>query len=214
MTRPQCCGVDQMFNDKTAQADLKTYYRKGPNKATRVLIEQVSQRGVQGSALLDIGGGIGVIQHALVERGAAHITHVDASRAYLETARQEATRRGHADRVDFRFGDFVDIAPELEQADIVTLDRVICCYDDMPSLVEASAKLARRAYGIIIPLDRWWVAGAGKAFNALLSIFTRNPYRMFIHPTAEIERILAAQGLRREFYKRVGIWQVAVYARS
>lgn len=214
MTRPQCCGIEQMFDDKTARADLKHYLKKGPSKATRTLIEQVSRGGLEGQRLLDIGGGIGMIHHELLPRGLAAVTHVDASSAYLQTARTETERRGHAAKVDFRFGDFVDLAPQLEPAEIVTLDRVICCYDDMPALVRASAALARRCYAIVIPLDVAWLQAAGRIANFFLGVFTRNPYRLFIHSTAEVERLLAEHGLQRAFYKRHGLWQVLVYQRT
>ncbi|MBI3160728.1 MAG: methyltransferase domain-containing protein [Chloroflexi bacterium] len=214
MTRPQCCGIEQMFDDKTAQADLKTYLRKGPSKATRELIEQVAQGGVEGKRLLDIGGGVGIIQHELAGRGLARITHVDASTAYLKTAQEEAERRGHAGRADFRFGDLVELAPELEPADIVTLDRVICCYDDMPALVAASARLAKGLYAIVIPIDGRWVARGAAVANFFLKLFARTQYRMFIHSTQEIERILDEHGLRRSFYKRRGFWQVILYQRA
>jgi magnesium-protoporphyrin O-methyltransferase len=214
MTRPQCCGIEQMFDDKTAQADLKAYRRKGPSKATRELIEEVAQSGLEGQHLLDIGGGVGIIQHELAGRGLARITHVDASTAYLKTAQEEAERRGHAGKVEYRFGDFVELAPALEPADLVTLDRVICCYDDMPALVAASARLARRLYAIVIPIDGGWVARGAAVANFFLRLFTRTSYKMFIHPTREIERILAEHGLRRRFYRRRGFWQVIVYQRG
>ncbi len=214
MTKPQCCGIEQMFDDKTAQADLKEYLKKGPSKATRTLIEQVSAGGLAGLRLLDVGGGIGMIHHELLPRGLAAVTHVDASSAYLATARAESERRGHAEQVEFQFGDFVDLAPGLAPADIVTLDRVICCYDDMPALVRASAALARQRYAIVIPLDAGWIQTIGRIANFFLRVFTRNPYRLFIHPTAEIERLLAETGLQRSFYKRHGFWQVLVYQRA
>jgi magnesium-protoporphyrin O-methyltransferase len=44
----------------------------------------------------------------------------------------------------------VDLAGQLEPAGVVTLDRVICCYDDMQQLVSLSAarveKLLRLVY--------------------------------------------------------------------
>lgn len=35
----------------------------------------------------------------------------------------------------FRYGDFVSLAPDLETADLVTLDRVVCCYPELEPLV-------------------------------------------------------------------------------
>ncbi len=42
---------------------------------------------------------------------------------------------------------------------------------------------------------------------------SRNPFRIYAHPTKEVEEIVLAEGLHRIFYKRVGFWQVIVYSR-
>jgi magnesium-protoporphyrin O-methyltransferase len=89
--------------------------------------------------LLDIGGGLGGIQHALLAGGVVQATYVDASSAYMKAAREEAIRREIDEQITFLHGDFVDLAEEIPSAEIVTLDRVVCCYDDMQALVRLSA---------------------------------------------------------------------------
>jgi magnesium-protoporphyrin O-methyltransferase len=54
----------------------------------------------------------------------------------------------------FLRGDFVALASELPSVDIVTLDRVICCYPHMEALVAGSASKARRLYGAVFPRER------------------------------------------------------------
>lgn len=49
----------------------------------------------------------------------------------VDAAQEEAKRKGLDDRIRFYHGDFVDLASEIPPADIVTLDRVICCYPDI-----------------------------------------------------------------------------------
>ena len=59
-------------------------------------------------------------------------------------------------------GDFVERAHELEPVDIVTLDRVVCCYPDMPAMLGSAAPLARRTLGLIIPRGTRFIrAGVG-----------------------------------------------------
>jgi magnesium-protoporphyrin O-methyltransferase len=144
--------------------------------------------------------------------GISKSVSVDASSAYLVFARQEAERVGTADRVTFLHGNFVEVAPKLEPADIVTLDRVICCYDDMPSLVSSSAALTKKFYGVVFPIENWLVEAAVMIGNFFLWL-SRNPFRIFAHPTKEVEEIVLAEGLHRIFYKRVGFWQVIVFGR-
>src|SRR5688500_17373791 len=143
--RMDCCakGYDEMFDDAQATKDLKSFRHDGPEPTTRALLNLLRAQNVTGATLLDIGGGVGAIHHELIDAGVHRAVHVDASAAYIQVARQEAERRGHADRVEFHHGDFVDLAERVPLADVVTLDRVICCYPDMPALVEASATRAR-----------------------------------------------------------------------
>lgn len=208
----QCQGIESMFDRSTAQSNLKDYRRKGAAKTTRLLEGAVIAAGVQGRTLLDIGGGIGAIQIDLLKAGAATATDVDASTAYLEAAQEESARQGLAERVQYRHGNFIDLAPEIAPADIVTLDRVICCYPDMPALVNASAARATRTYALVYPRDAWWIR---KGFP-LGNIFMRlrgSHFRVFVHPTAAVEAILSGLGFRRRYHGQTIFWQVAVYER-
>ncbi|MDH5588764.1 MAG: class I SAM-dependent methyltransferase, partial [Gemmatimonadota bacterium] len=151
----QCEGIEAFFDDGVARRELRRYRRKGVGGTTRILLEALRSpsagTGVAGRSFLDIGGGVGAIQHELMAAGATHGTHADASPAYLDAARSEGERRGHADRVRYVLGDFVDVADDIEPADVVTLDRVVCCYPDMPALVDASASRALESYGLVFP---------------------------------------------------------------
>src|SRR4026209_19957 len=69
-------------------------------------------------------------------------------------ARAEARRRGVLERLEFVDGDFVSRSASIDAADIVTLDRVVCCYPDVESLVRLSSSRARSAYGLVLPRDR------------------------------------------------------------
>lgn len=209
---PQCEGIELTFNEETADEDLRLYRAEGADETTTWLIDELKTRGVDGLTLLDIGGGVGAIQHELLEDGAASAVHVDASSAYIETAQREAKRRKLRERIEWHHGNFVDLAPELAPADIVTLDKVICCYDDMPALVRSSAKLARRYYGIVLPRDVVWFRAAAKVMNFFQGIF-RNPYRMFVHPHEKIEKIIKRAGLKRTFTRHNFLWQVILYSR-
>ncbi|MEX1071445.1 MAG: methyltransferase domain-containing protein [Anaerolineales bacterium] len=209
----QCEGIEQTFNEEAADEDLRFYRAEGLDETTEWLVDEIKAQGVNGATLLDIGGGVGMIQHELLKGGAASAVHVDASSAYIEAAQREAKRRRLREKIEWRHGNFVDIAKELSPADVVTLDKVICCYDDMPSLVKSSAKLARRFYGIVTPRDTWYFRFGAKFMNMWQALF-RNPYRMFVHPIEDIERHIKKAGLKRTFLKQDFMWRVAVYTRA
>jgi hypothetical protein len=213
MTRCQCDGIERCFNPRRVTSELERYRKRGLAKSSRLLVEALREQGVEGLTLLDIGGGVGAVIHALLQAGARQATDVDASAAYLSVAQNEAERRGLAERISFEHGDFVALAPTLPAAGIVTLDRVICCYDDMPALVGLSAARAQKLYGVVYPRDTWWIRLFMRVQNVIMRAM-RAPMRFFVHPTAAVEVAIRAQGLERRFYRTAGPWQVVVYART
>ncbi len=208
----QCQGFETFFNKKRTTRELEQYRKKGPRKTTRTLIDALKAEGVRGMALLDIGGGIGVIQHELLSAGASSATNVEASTAYIEAMKEETERQGHADRVSFYHGDFVDLAPDIPSADIVTLDRVICCYRDMEALVGLSSARAGKLYGVVYPRDTWWTRIGWAIFDFVFGVL-RNPFRAFVHPTEAVDAVVRGSGLEPRFYRQTAIWQVVVYER-
>lgn len=209
---PHCQSADRFFDQRVAAADLRHYRQHGATGTTRQLLDALTSAGGAEMTLLDIGGGIGVIQHELRAAGVNEITGVDASRAYLAMARSEAERLGYATVTRYVYGDFVALADEIAAADIVTLDRVICCYPDMAALMHSAAAKAGRLLGLVYPRDRWWT----KAGVAILNLGPRvrgSAFRSFVHPTAAVEGVAAANGLRRIAHHEGAIWQVVVFAR-
>jgi 2-polyprenyl-3-methyl-5-hydroxy-6-metoxy-1,4-benzoquinol methylase len=189
------------------------YRKEGAAKTTRQLITAILKQRVRGMTLLDIGGGVGGIQHALLKNGAERAIHVDASSAYLKAAQEEARRREIGERITYIHGDFVQLAEELPSADVVTLDRVVCCYDDMPALVRLSAQKAKKIYGLVFPRDLWVFRLLLPVANFFLSL-TGTPFRIFLHSTEQVDQIVRLQGLEREYHQKAGFWQVLVYNRN
>ncbi len=210
---PRCsCGCPNTFSTKTADNDLTRYLEHGPDGTTRALIEAIVAEGVEGATLLDIGGGIGAIQLELLAAGVASATSVDATEAYVEVARAEAGRRGFGDRTTAKSGDFVEIAKEIGPADVVTLDRVVCCDPDLAGLLEQATARARRMVGLVYPRDTWWNRIGARAI-AVFSWLTRDATRWHLHRSSDVDAILARAGFRRREIERSLIWQVVLYVR-
>jgi SAM-dependent methyltransferase len=210
------CGCDDfasIFDRRTAERARDRYRKRGPDRTTQLLLELIRPFGVQGATVLDVGGGIGVIDQELLRAGAGRAVLVDASKAYLDVARAEARRANLADRIEVLEGDFTRRAAEVDVADIVTLDRVICCYPDADALVGLSAARARRVYGIALPRDRWLFRLAVPLLNFVMRL-RRKRYRSFAHPNPRIDGLVAAAGLRLRSERTTLFWRVAVYGRE
>ena len=213
---PGCaCAVGNEFGERTAKREARRYRAKGPETTTRWLIEGL--RGgpdgdVAGLTVLDIGAGVGAVHLALLEAGAGGAIDVDGSPAFIAAAKKEALRVGVAHRVRHEAGDFVDLAGGIEPADLVALDRVVCCYADMAALVSLSAARARRRYGLVYPRDTWWIRNGARVGNALAGLF-RSKTRIHVHATREVEGLVRAAGLEERMRRTTTFWQVAVYER-
>ena len=208
----QCQGIENMFDKKAANRQIKRYLKKGPSKTTSMLLDAINKKGVQGLNFLDIGGGIGAIQYDLIKAGASNGTSIEASSAFFDVVKEEALQNGLAERVNFKYGDFTATASDVDSADIVTLDKVICCYDDMSELVGLSSKLARKIYAVIYPRDVWWT----KLALLMVNFYPRikgSSFRVFIHPTKKVEEIIFGNGLKRNYYATTLFWQVAIFTR-
>jgi hypothetical protein len=163
--------------------------------------------------LLDIGAGVGAIHHALLNGVVSRATHIDASPGQLAAARDETERRGHTEAVRFLEGDFTSLAGQVAAADIVTLDRVICCFDDMDQLVRLSSAKAMGFYGAVYPRDvRWMHFGIGMI--NLVQRIKRSPFRVFLHDPRRIDALLRSAGLERWSERRTAGWEAVVYRRS
>lgn len=208
-----CEATEMHFGEAHAEENLRRYRQGGPDKTTRLLLDGLRDQNLEGTTLLDVGCGIGVITHELLAHGVTGATLVDAASAYLRAAEAEAERRGHRERVTFVHGDFARLAGQLDEADLVTLDRVVCCYPDLEPLVATSAAKARRWYALSYPPDRWYVR-LGNAFENWCRRRRANDFRTYIHPEQRIHALLLAAGFDRHFYRGTLTWRAAIYIRS
>jgi SAM-dependent methyltransferase len=208
-----CAATDRHFTPARAQAELAQYRRRGPTGTARSILAMLRELGIMPETLLDVGAGVGVLHHELLERSVGRAVHVEAAAAYIAVAREESERRGHRDRVQFLHGDFVDLSSALESADLVTLDRVVCCYPELEPIVSLSAEKSERYYVLSFPHDGWYMRahtwwqnrGRRRAGNA---------FRTFIHPVIRIEALVRAAGFQIQRRHGTLAWAVLVCRRT
>ncbi len=213
MTCRHCLDAADLFSERVARRELSRYRRRGPSTSTRLLVAGLVGQGVEEASFLDIGGGVGAVQHELLAAGAHRGTGVDASGAYLAAARAEAERRGTLHRLDFRRGDAVELASELPPADVVTLDRVLCCYPDMETLVAVSCRHATRLWGAVVPRESLWVRFGVSVLNALQAL-RRKAFRVHLHGVPRVEERVRAEGFLPVTSARTWLWEVRVFVRT
>lgn len=208
-----CVATDRHFTPARAQTELAQYRQRGPTGTARLILESLSDLGITPRTLLDIGAGIGVLHHELLGRGVGRAVHLEAAAAYVAAAEQETGRRGHQGRVLFRHGDFVSLASELGSAELVALDRVVCCYPELDPLVSLSAEKAERYYALSFPQDRWYVRTHTWWQNHRRRR-AGNAFRTFVHPVTRIEDLVRAAGFQVLRSCRTLVWAVLVCRRQ
>jgi SAM-dependent methyltransferase len=212
MSCQHCIGMEEMFDDEHAEDELKHYRKRGPRRTTRILIRELSAPGVKDQTVLDVGGGVGAVHLALLKAGAQRATDVDASAGFLRAAQREAGRRRLLSRVAHVHGNFVELAPGTAAADIVAMDKVVCCYDDARSLVALAAERARKTLGLVYPRDGWLSRLVNWALN-LRWIRQAEGFRTYVHSRQLVEAVIRSRGLELQRRITIGLWQVAIFNR-
>ena len=210
-----CCNskTDSFFATGTARRDARRYQRKGPTGTTRTLLAGLSQIDARGATMLDIGGGVGALHHELLDGRFDRAIQVDAANVYLEVARSVAVTRGHTDRVEFRFGDVVELATDIPDSDLVTLDRVVCCYPDEVLLLSIASSKARRWLALSYPRNRFPMRVGIAAVNLFERVFG-DGFRVFVRPEEHIRAEVMRHGFESRFEQQTVFWQVSVFERT
>lgn len=205
-----CCspkGYRWIFSEKNAMAEAKRYRRKGLDATSRRIVEFLKQQGVQGRTLLEVGGGIGALQVELLKAGISRAVSIELTPTYEQAAAELLREAGLVERVERKVMDFAEVGGEVEAADIVILNRVVCCYPDMPKLTGAAADHAREMLVMSFPRDRWWTRIGLKVGNLALRV-ARRQFQVFLHPPHQIVAVAGRHGLRTALDQLGVFWQV------
>jgi len=208
-----CCAAECQFGPKIAERDLQLYRRRGADTVTKLMLAQLRRWPLQNTQLLNIGGGIGAISAELAADGIAGATLVEASSAYLEVARRELQSRYGSRSTKFLLGDFARIADMLPDADVITLDRVVCCYPDAETLLRGAAARTRQLLAFSYPRDRWYMRVI-TAFQNFLRRLRGNEFRTFVHSPQQMSAALQRAGLVRIATHGTLVWVVDLYRRE
>lgn len=211
-----CCsprGYRQIFNERNARADARRYRRRGLDEVSGTIVRLVRERGVADRTLLEVGGGVGAIEIELLRAGLSRAVSVELTPTYEEEAGLLLREHGLEDRVERRLLDFAKEGGDVEPADFVVLNRVVCCYPDMPLLAGAAADHARKALVLSFPNDRRWTRLAFTLVNVALRV-ARRQFRIFLHPPESILATAERHGLRPTYNVPGRIWQVVALERT
>ncbi len=207
-----CCDIyaDQ-FDREEAISEAQAYREGGLGGMARAMFGALTERGVENDRVHEFGGGVGGLSLELVKAGAASALNVELSASYGEAAAALALEAGLEDRVEFREGDAIRVAAEIGTADIVVMNRVVCCFAGGNELMDAAIAGTTRLLAVSFPtihpasrivfgVDNWWRARRGSEF------------RTFVHSRSTFARPEAA-GLVRVHHRNRPIWSMRIWER-
>jgi 2-polyprenyl-3-methyl-5-hydroxy-6-metoxy-1,4-benzoquinol methylase len=211
-----CCdarGCDEFFGPRFAKRAAKRYRKKGLDKTAQRMVEFLAAAGIEGARVLEIGGGVGEIEIELMKRGAERAVNLEVSPAFEDEATRLLREEGLEERVEWRLHDIAVDPEPIEPADVVVLNRVVCCYPDYRGLLTAAADHARRFVVFSYPPrhagSRVFIGAQNVMFRLL-----RREFRTFAHPPAAMLAVVEERGFRRVLTHRVRVWQIAALERA
>jgi len=208
-----CCsqyGCDEFFGERFARRTARRYRRKGLEGPARRLREFLAERG--GERALEIGGGVGALVAELVRGGEAERGElVEVVAAYEPFARDVFRQAGV--EIGFCLADLVARPDAVEPADLVALNKVVCCTPEGPALVAAAAGLTRVALAFSYPRERATFRGLARLQNAAFRI-ARRRFRVFVHPRAALLGAAESRGLRLVDEHTGVVWATAGFERA
>lgn len=210
-----CCRAEpceELFGPRTAAWDLENYRWKGLPLLERRMLAALPTPLTGETRVLEIGGGIGALQAELLQRGAGTGEVVELVGAYAPYARELARELHLEGRTEFRVVDLLDETDAVPPADVVILNRVVCCSADGLELTTAAAALTRGALLLSFPRHIALLHWAARAQHALFRLFGRR-YRFYVRPAAAIIAAAERAGLVLTAHDRSGFWEYVALRR-
>lgn len=210
-----CCNfsdmADRQFTAEKAAKELHAYRNGRLGPTTRLLRDSIVDLNLSDGSLLDIGGGVGALSFELLDRGITKAVVADASRAYVAAAREEVARRGRTESATIVQGDLLELAGTLPVADLVTLDRVVCCYPAYEPMLHEATRHATRGLAFSYPRDRWFVRSGMWIENATRA--RKSGFRTFVHPPARMQDVIERAGFTLARRSTTLVWAIDVFVR-
>ena len=210
-----CCdprGCDGFFTQRMAHRAAKRYREHGLDKTARRLIAFLEREGIEEATVLEIGGGVGEVQIELLS-WALPARSTSSSRLRTRTRRRSSPRSGSRGSANRRIHDIAADPGGIASADVVVLNRVVCCYPDYERLLGAAADHAKRLLVFSYPPRNAISRLSDRSTEPRFKLRGKE-FRAFVHPPSAMFGVLEERGLRLAYAHQPVVWQIAGFARQ
>lgn len=205
-------GMDKFFS-KHAKRYMKRFRRRGLAKEQRYLLEGILASPIAGQSIMEIGCGVGSLHMSLLRRGAASAFGIEIAEGMLAGAQQLSRELGFERNTRYLLADFATTDEDIPTSDIVILDKVVCCYEDLDQLLAKSLGKTRRIYALSFPRPSTLIK-----LSFIIPIYIAKLFRWPFHPHwHDWETMLSC--IRKNHFKEVYrnntiTWAIRVFARE
>jgi SAM-dependent methyltransferase len=207
-------GIAETFDDLAHDRCCK-YNSNGLTSSSKVLLDFISQKGLTGKTVLELGCGTGFFALETLRSGASSCVGVDLSSAAIQEANAFAKESGLQDRARFEVANAAS-SPQ-PASDVVVMDKVLCCYPEADALLKTASDSSRELLGFVVPRDEGLMKPAMKLGTGLINLvekLRRSGFRLYLHPLRSIDRLLSESGFHQSDKAKSRFWLVFVYKRS
>jgi 2-polyprenyl-3-methyl-5-hydroxy-6-metoxy-1,4-benzoquinol methylase len=205
-------GTNKFFS-KESKRYLKQFKKQGLAKEQQLLVKGIECSPIAGQSILEIGCGIGGLHLTLLQHGASSANGIEISEGMLESAKQLSKELGFEQQTAYHLGDFAQFNGEIDNADITILDKVVCCYEDVDTLLQKSLLKTKRLYALSYPKPTLLVRISFEGLIILAKLF-RWSFRPYWHDWDRIVRKIAESGFRETYCSSTMMWTVRVLERG
>ncbi len=210
----QTSEIAETFNELAHDRCCK-YKSKGLTASTEVLLGLLTESGLVGKTVLDIGCGTGFFALETLRQGASSCIGVDLSTAAIHEANEFARESGLQDRARFEVANAASIQHPL--SDIVVMDKVLCCYPDADSLLKTASASSRELLSFVVPRNEGLMKPMMRVGIGLINLVERlrkTGFRLYLHPLRSLDRLLVDNGFQRSSKAKSRFWLVFLYTRA
>lgn len=201
------------FFDRFAKSYARSHRSGSLEKIQKQLIAGVLPHLISPSRIVEIGCGVGALHQNLLGSGEHTAVGVDLSTEMLGHARRFATEQGFDKRTEYLLGDYTELTEQIGQADVMLLDKVVCCYQQVELLLSTSLQKTRQVYALSHPRNffgiRW-----GFAIHKALARLLRWDFFPCWHVWSDIHATIERSGFRSVGRTQTFLWESTVYLRE
>jgi 2-polyprenyl-3-methyl-5-hydroxy-6-metoxy-1,4-benzoquinol methylase len=213
-----CCTTDpskegaRRYFTKYSNKYVRKFVKKGLEPVQELLLRGVRTEQLRDQNILDIGCGVGALHLTLLKEGASAATGVDISEEMINQAKRFSSELGVEARAAYVVGDFVEVAETIRESDVTLLDKLVCCYNDVDSLVKVSTSRTKRLYALSHPRQNFYTEISFKTHIALARLF-KWKFHPFWHDWKKLRENIQQQGFELISSSATPMWQVLVFRR-